>query len=770
MTTSDADMDDFLNSILDEQPEVNQDGAKEPAPTLNKVSISEQEVGVPPPSKREDIEIVEHDHRDQFTLFVDDKGESSEPNLSDDALSKSVSVITTNGHDRHRPIPDPQPYDPLRENVEYTRSLLSDEERKSLDASIRKDGFMTVESVRELVRQNTAKESMDARGELYAIDPELMILLDSRTNYKIYIAGDNVYTREELCAHYPFVQFGVAPESIFVQQEIGIFPAKKFALAESQFEYVARDVGDETIDFVMIEDMVGKAAKGTKYKAKRAPVRIVKTKVFLGKERWDSFSLLHRLAIGIKCIATAQLEGPSGDRNPLLMLLQAGTDVPLLMDSDTAEREKKRREEIEKELEQARLEERRRHEAEMRAREEKLAQMEKKIQTDIARIETMFTTVAQIKKERKKAQVETKTPVPPPSGLKILTESTPGKAVQTSAVPAKPVQTSAVPAKPVQTPAVPAKPVQTPAVPAKPVQTPAVPAKPVQTPAVPAKAAQTATTPGKAAQTPAVPAKPVQTPAVPAKAAQTATTPGKAAQTPAVPAKPVQTPAVPAKAAQTATTPGKAAQTPAVPAKPVQTPAVPAKAAQTATTPAKEAQTPAVPAKPVQTPAVPAKPVQTPAVPAKAAQTAVVPAKAVQTPAVPAKAAQTPAVPAKAAQTSAAPAKPAQTSAVPAKATLLPAVALGPATQMPAHVKAMTGSQNRPRTQIIEARPGTEPNQRNPQKSIPQPTRTIDSSERHLIDMSKLLGSSLTDPYQSLIGHINPPAPVPDDEDSVALD
>jgi hypothetical protein len=215
-------------------------------------------------------------------------------------------------------------YDPAAEEKEYSRALMAPADLARLKADIEEYGFMSIEQVRELVRQNTVKETQEARGETYAIDPEMMMQVDTRTNFRIFITGDNVYTREELFDHFPFEAFRTQPENVFVQQEVGVFPPKKWAdpdkaRGEDAYEYVARDLGDDE-EFIMIEDLVGRAARKN-YKMKRAPVRIVKTKVFLGKDKWEDFKTMKRFVKSFKTFVTPlMLEGGDSSARALTYL------------------------------------------------------------------------------------------------------------------------------------------------------------------------------------------------------------------------------------------------------------------------------------------------------------------------------------------------------------------------------------------------------------------------------------------------------------------
>jgi hypothetical protein len=288
--------------------------------------------------------------------------------------------------------PDPDAYDRGREDAEYARSLLEPEERAQVDAEIEGGGYMTIDQVRAVVLENTAKGSVEAGG----LDPEIMALLDARIDYKIFIAGDNIYTREGLYDHFAFHEFDVQPEAVFEQQELGVFPPREHAL-KGELEYVARDAGDESVDFMMIEDLVGQAARAN-YKLKRAPLRVAKTKIFVGKERWDDFALLQRVFRGATRVAAAQIAGGGAVGGALALLAggagRVGTGRLLLADAATAAAERAAREE-----EAARREgELRRREEALRLREEEArraaAATQEKLGADLRRIEAMLTAVS----------------------------------------------------------------------------------------------------------------------------------------------------------------------------------------------------------------------------------------------------------------------------------------------------------------------------------------------------------------------------------------
>jgi hypothetical protein len=305
--------------------------------------------------------------------------------------------------------PDPDAYDRAAEDAGYARSLLPEDARKAVDAEIEAKGYMTIDEVRKIVTSNSCK------GETLDIDPEMMAMIDARINYKVFVVDDNIYSREELYDHFPFHEFATQPEVIFMQQEIGIFPPKKHTLRKDELEYMARDVGDESVDFLMLEDMVGLAARPADYKLKRPPLRIVKTKIYVGKEQWEDFALMQKLVRGTMRVAAAhRAEGATGAPNIFAALCGGGAPPAPLMITDpetlAAERAAREAETAAREAECAR------REAECARREE---ETQRRIDADLKRIEAMLAAaseVATLAKSAKPAKPAAAKPTAKPAG------------------------------------------------------------------------------------------------------------------------------------------------------------------------------------------------------------------------------------------------------------------------------------------------------------------------------------------------------------------
>jgi hypothetical protein len=214
-----------------------------------------------------------------------------------------------------RPAP-PQDPDAGTHSLSGARDLLSTVDRSLLDAEVRAHGFLTPAAVRSLIAENCTRGQLENGG----LDPEFLLLIDARINYKLYIAGDSVYTREELYSNFPFYEFGVQPEAVFVAQEVGLFempqragaarvaaptpPAAVHAAvhAAPDYDYAVRDVGDQRLEFSPAEDLVRAATSGI---APRQALRIIQTKIYVGREAWDDFTLQMRFYRGAIRMAAA---------------------------------------------------------------------------------------------------------------------------------------------------------------------------------------------------------------------------------------------------------------------------------------------------------------------------------------------------------------------------------------------------------------------------------------------------------------------------------
>ena len=226
------------------------------------------------------------------------------------------------GNNIKKKVPESYIFSTEENNKFFTRSLLSEEEQIKLDS----EGILSIEQVRSLVIENTTK-GCDGENTNISLDVELLIIIDSRINYNIYIVDDNIYLYEELYMIFPFQEFNVDVESVFTQQTIGFF---------TNGETTVVDAGEPVI---AIDDLVGLATKKN-YVIKNKPDKIINSKIYIGKEKWKDFVQLHKFFRGIARVSMMQIENSATPEflKPFTIAMNKSTN--LLEYTDTVECEK----------------------------------------------------------------------------------------------------------------------------------------------------------------------------------------------------------------------------------------------------------------------------------------------------------------------------------------------------------------------------------------------------------------------------------------------
>jgi hypothetical protein len=164
------------------------------------------------------------------------------------------------------------------------REFLTPEEIEEIES----EEPLTIEQARDFITQNSIKETEITD---IILDPEIVLTIEPRVDFNIFITKDHIYTREELYKNYAFAEFGMTPEVVFTQQEIGMF---------ENDEYAIRDVGKS--EFIVLSDMLNTSHRGAS--SGSTPIKIAKTKFYIGRERWDDYILIHRMARGANTLAT----------------------------------------------------------------------------------------------------------------------------------------------------------------------------------------------------------------------------------------------------------------------------------------------------------------------------------------------------------------------------------------------------------------------------------------------------------------------------------
>ena len=202
--------------------------------------------------------------------------------------------------------PDWFPGDPERARSSFCANLLSEIEAKSVAAK----PPLEFAEVRKLLKTESSASQ---------IDPEVIATVDIRTQYRVYIADGEVYSRAGLLAAFPFGALGKSPEEVFDRQVLGSFPtgppANERERTPENFDLVAQDAPfrcavpsnprpDPGIgwpgDAAVLAGMKAKwrhrvhfvAGKDGPTSELRHPDKVSLTKVFVGKKAWQDFRQL----------------------------------------------------------------------------------------------------------------------------------------------------------------------------------------------------------------------------------------------------------------------------------------------------------------------------------------------------------------------------------------------------------------------------------------------------------------------------------------------
>lgn len=205
---------------------------------------------------------------------------------------------------------DKEKYSEDEESKSFTLSLLDEKSRKDRDDYVKECGYLTLDQIRSLFKTNNTRDS-------YTPDAEMMIMIDSRTDQKIFIEDNTVYDRDTLFNAYPFDILECEPEDYFSRQMVAKFVDPK---DKDRIEYIAKDEDDST-PFIKILDQIKKhdAEKKGEVFIPEQPVQIVRTKIFLAKKNWENFLTLAEVAMGI---IKSRMSGAKS--SPFLRMLLGG--------------------------------------------------------------------------------------------------------------------------------------------------------------------------------------------------------------------------------------------------------------------------------------------------------------------------------------------------------------------------------------------------------------------------------------------------------------
>jgi hypothetical protein len=177
------------------------------------------------------------------------------------------------------------------ENDAFTRQLLSEDEK----SHIIKNGLLTIDEVRDIISQNHV-------GDDYKnLDYELLVAIDSRIDYNIYIVDDNIYTYAEMYAIYPFKTFNIIPESVFNRKIIVYFKN-----AENKSEKI--EVLNDGDIIISTYDIIKLSNKKNKHLLSYSIDKVIKSKIFISGDKWKGFLNITEFYSGMISVGQLQID------------------------------------------------------------------------------------------------------------------------------------------------------------------------------------------------------------------------------------------------------------------------------------------------------------------------------------------------------------------------------------------------------------------------------------------------------------------------------
>jgi hypothetical protein len=158
--------------------------------------------------------------------------------------------------------------------------FVSDKMINKAIAYIEENGYMTLESINEYIKNNTHKTEFEFyETQISAMD---YIYIDMRINYNLFMIKNTFYTSDTLLELHPFEQFGKQPEEILTQQAA--------VATESKYR---TEIGMQNIN----------AAANNIYKI----IKSIPMKIYIADTEWDDFMHIVKFSNGIQQFVTPLL-------------------------------------------------------------------------------------------------------------------------------------------------------------------------------------------------------------------------------------------------------------------------------------------------------------------------------------------------------------------------------------------------------------------------------------------------------------------------------
>lgn len=165
-------------------------------------------------------------------------------------------------------------------NISKYNGLISEKIIQKAIGDIEINGYMTLESINEYIKNNTLKSSFEFNGIQIGVTE--FIYIDMRINYNLFMIKNTFYTYDTLAKLHPFEQFNKIPEDILIQQ-VAVLMNSKY-----RTEFGMQDINAEPNSCYTITESI--------------PMQI-----YIAGVVWDDFMNIVKFSNGFKQFVTPML-------------------------------------------------------------------------------------------------------------------------------------------------------------------------------------------------------------------------------------------------------------------------------------------------------------------------------------------------------------------------------------------------------------------------------------------------------------------------------
>lgn len=140
----------------------------------------------------------------------------------------------------------------------------------------------------EIIKKTINSDVKDVKK----IDPHTLLKISAMSENNIFIADNDVYSREEIYNKYPFKELKTTPENVFIQQKIHIFNELKNYDDGPNPELISADITNNEV--LSLKDTMAKIKKKQNHISTDVKTGTILSKVFIAKTAFEDFKIMCR--------------------------------------------------------------------------------------------------------------------------------------------------------------------------------------------------------------------------------------------------------------------------------------------------------------------------------------------------------------------------------------------------------------------------------------------------------------------------------------------